>query len=135
MRTIARRLPIATAVLMALVGAGFMRPRPAAAQEVVRVTPVPSARDPDPWFGRDKALHFGASAALALGGYGATALGTDDVGHRLGVAAAVALGAGITKEIVDHATGGDPSLRDLTWDVLGTASGLLVAWLLDRFVF
>ena len=46
--------------------------------------------------------------------------------------AGLALGAGIGKETVDRYTGGDPSWRDLTWDVLGTATGLVVAWLIDR---
>jgi putative lipoprotein len=92
----------------------------------------PGARDP--WFGRDKALHFGASAGIALTAYGTTALFTADEGHRLGVGATAALGTGIAKEIADRYTGGDPSLRDLTWDVVGTATGVLVAWLIDRFV-
>ena len=30
---------------------------------------------------------------------------------------------------------GDPSLRDLTWDFIGTGTGLLVCWLVDRYVF
>jgi putative lipoprotein len=93
------------------------------------------ARDPDPWFGRDKALHFGASAAIALGAYGTSGLITSDERTRVGAATGVALGAGVAKEIADRYTGGDPSLRDLTWDVVGTATGVLVAWLLDRFVF
>jgi putative lipoprotein len=111
--------PIPAAILLA----SLVIPRPARAQEG------------DPWFARDKALHFGASAGLTLTGYTATALATPDPGHRLGVASALALGAGIGKEIADRYTGGDPSLRDLTWDVLGTASGLLVAWLIDHLVF
>jgi putative lipoprotein len=103
---------------------------------VALLSPRLAAADPpDPWFGRDKALHFSASATLAVGGYGLGALWSPREPIRLGTGATLALGAGIAKEIADRYTGGDPSLRDLTWDAVGTASGLLVAWLLDRYVF
>jgi putative lipoprotein len=89
------------------------------------------AQDPDPWFGRDKALHFAASAVLASGGYGGTALVTDDVRLRLGVGGGVALAAGVAKELWDLSGHGDPSWRDLTWDLVGTATGLAVAVAID----
>lgn len=54
---------------------------------------------------------------------------------RLASGAGLALGLGIGKEIADRFTGGHPSLRDLTWDVAGTATGLLTAWLIDRWLF
>ncbi len=92
------------------------------------------AADPDPWFGADKALHYGASAGLAGLGYGAASLVWDDTGLRLGFGASVALTAGIAKELVDLAGHGTPSWKDLTWDVLGTATGLLVAWGIDLLV-
>jgi putative lipoprotein len=41
------------------------------------------------------------------------------------------LGAGIAKELVDLGGAGDPSWRDLTWDVLGTVTGVLVASAID----
>ena len=31
--------------------------------------------------------------------------------------------------------GGDPSWRDFTWDVVGTTTGVLVGWLIDRYLF
>jgi len=87
----------------------------------------------DDWLGRDKALHFGASFALAGAGYaGGAALSREPV-VRLGVGATVAMGAGIAKEMADR-SGGDPSLKDLTWDALGTATGLVTAWLVDHFL-
>jgi putative lipoprotein len=87
----------------------------------------------DDWLGRDKALHFGASFALAGAGYaGGAALSREPV-VRLGVGATVAMAAGIAKEMADR-SGGDPSLKDLTWDALGTATGLVTAWLVDHFV-
>jgi putative lipoprotein len=87
--------------------------------------------DPDPWLGPDKALHFAASAALAGGGYGVGALAWEDVGPRLALGAGVGLGAGITKEALDAAGLGDPSWKDLTWDVAGVAVGLGIALAID----
>jgi putative lipoprotein len=98
------------------------------------VTPQARAADPDPWFARDKALHFGATSTLAGGGYAGTALGSPRESVRAAVGAGLGLGAGVAKEIYDRYAGGDPSWRDLTWDVAGTATGVLVAWLLDRYV-
>lgn len=88
----------------------------------------------DPWFGRDKALHFGASAALAAGGYAASAIVFEAPAARLVSGAGVALTAGVAKELDDLSGEGDASWRDLTWDVVGTGVGLLAAWLVDRFV-
>jgi putative lipoprotein len=93
------------------------------------------AQDSDPWFGRDKALHFSFSAALAAGGYGGAALLTEDRRWRLVAGAGVALTAGIGKELTDLSGHGDASVRDLAWDAIGTATGLLVAWAIDRLLF
>ena len=107
-------------VVSALTVAFALRSAPAAAR--------------DDWFGRDKALHFGATFALAGAGYaGGAAVSTEPV-VRLGCGAMVAMGAGIAKEMYDRVSGGDPSLRDLTWDAIGTATGLLSAWLIDRYL-
>ena len=85
----------------------------------------------DDWFGRDKALHFGASAGIALGGYGGAALLSDDVRVRLAVGGGLALSAGVGKELWDLSGHGDASWRDLTWDAVGTVTGLAVAVTLD----
>jgi putative lipoprotein len=94
------------------------------------------AADDDPWLGRDKALHFSATASLALGGYGASALKTPDPLTRAAAGVTLGLGAGLAKELWDLTGAGDPSWRDLTWDVVGTATGVLVAmgvdWLIRR---
>jgi putative lipoprotein len=89
----------------------------------------------DPWFGRDKALHYGASFTLALGGYALGAQLSAREPPRLLAGSLLSLSLGVAKEVADRYTGGHPSWRDLGWDVLGTASGLTVAWLLDRFLF
>jgi len=96
--------------------------------------PTPATAQDD-WLGRDKALHFGATFVLAGAGYaGGAALSREPV-VRLGTGATLAMGAGIAKEVYDRYSGGDPSLKDLTWDAIGTATGLVTAWLLDRYVF
>jgi len=92
------------------------------------------AADRDPWFGRDKALHFSASATLAMVGYGASALKTPDPLMRAAAGATLGLGAGIAKELLDLTGAGDPSWRDLTWDVVGTATGVLVASGIDYLI-
>ncbi len=93
------------------------------------------AADPDPWFGRDKALHFSATFVIASGGYGATALLSDNVPMRLGVGGGLGIAVGAAKELYDLSGRGDPSWRDFAWDVVGTATGVGVCWMLDRFVF
>lgn len=99
------------------------------------MTASPALAADDPWFGRDKALHFGASAVIAGGGYGGSALFSEDERVRLAVGGGLALGAGIAKELWDLSGRGNASLKDLTWDAAGTATGLLVAWGLDRLFF
>lgn len=85
----------------------------------------------DPWFGHDKALHFAASASLAVVAYGGASLATNDRPTRVVVAASVALGAGLLKETWDLTGHGDASWRDLTWDVVGTTTGVLFACAID----
>lgn len=89
------------------------------------------AQSNDPWWGRDKALHFGVSAGLSAGGYAASALLFERPGERALAGAAFALSAGVAKELFDLAGGGDPSWRDLAWDGIGTAVGVGIALSLD----
>ncbi|WP_437525090.1 hypothetical protein WME79_37400 [Sorangium sp. So ce726] len=81
-------------------------------------------RAADPWFGDDKMRHFCASIALAGGGYALGSLTTSDLRQRLALGAAVALGAGLAKEVYDATGHGTPSVRDFVWDALGTSAGL-----------
>jgi putative lipoprotein len=89
------------------------------------------ASEADPWFGRDKALHFGLSAAIAVGGYGVGSALSDDYAPRAAVAGGLAFGAGVGKEIVDLAGYGDPSWRDLTWDLVGSLVGVGLSLAVD----
>ena len=83
---------------------------------LVLVSGVASA-DPDSWVSTDKAIHFGFSGALAIGGYGAATAFSESPTVRLEYGAAVALIAGVGKELWDASGHGDPSWRDFTWDV------------------
>jgi putative lipoprotein len=92
------------------------------------------AQDADPWFARDKALHFDVSAGLAAAGYGVSAGWLVNARWKaLAIGGGVALAAGAGKELLDatHVLGGDPSWKDFTWDVIGTVAGLAIAWGVD----
>jgi putative lipoprotein len=81
----------------------------------------------DPWFGRDKLIHFAASGSLAIVGYAGASMLTENRPARIGAGATLALGAGVAKELWDLEGHGDASWRDLGWDVIGAATGLLVS--------
>jgi putative lipoprotein len=105
----------------------------ASAGVMLWATPSASAQASDPWFGRDKALHFGVSAALAGDGYAVGAAFSDRTAPRLATGAGLALAAGLGKEIYDLSGHGDASWRDLTWDLVGAATGIAIAWGIDTF--
>src|SRR5437764_7765386 len=77
----------------------------------------------DPWFGRDKLVHFAASGSLAVVGYAGASMFTEDRPLRIGAGAALAVSAGVAKELWDLDGHGDASWRDLSWDLLGAATG------------
>jgi len=93
-----------------------------------------AASDPDPWFGPDKAIHFGVSLGLAAGAYAATSPWLESRGERALAGGAFSLTLGAGKELWDLAGHGDPSWRDFTWDVLGTAVGVALAVGVDALV-
>ena len=90
--------------------------------------------DPDPWLGPDKALHFAASGTLAIGGYALGAAIFDGQARPLLLGAALSVTAGVVKESLDLAGLGDPSWKDVTWNGLGTVTGLAVAWSVSLLV-
>ena len=90
---------------------------------------------PTPWYERGPFLHFAASAELATNGYTLGAAFSDDKRVRLASGAALALAAGFAKELYDLSANGDFSWSDIGWGVLGTATGLLISWLVDRLLF
>ena len=85
------------------------------------------ASDADPWFGPDKALHFGVSVALSAGGYAASSIWLDTRTERAVAGSAFSLTLGAGKELWDLSGHGDPSWRDFTWDVVGSAVGVALA--------
>ena len=72
---------------------------------------------------------------LAAGGYGLAAAHQHEPAGSAVAGAALALTIGMGKEVADRFTGGHPSGRDLAWDAIGTATGLLVSWMFDRLVW
>jgi len=98
----------------------------AATLACARVARADSA-NADPWFGRDKLIHFAASGSLAVVGYANASMLTENRPARIGAGAALAVGAGVAKELWDLDGHGDASWRDLSWDLIGAATGLLVS--------
>lgn len=72
---------------------------------------------------------------MAAGGYAASALVFDDPAARFTSGVGGALLVGIGKEVYDAAGGGQPSWRDLTWDLAGALTGGLVALAVDHLLF
>jgi uncharacterized protein YfiM (DUF2279 family) len=100
----------------------------------VTLSPAVFADDADPWVSRDKAFHFDVSAGIAAASYGVSAAWLVDARWKaLAIGGSVALAAGAAKEIVDATGlfGGDASWKDFTWDAIGTAAGLAIAWSVD----
>jgi len=95
---------------------------------------TPPVADPDPWWGKDKALHFGVSTAIAGAGYGLSSLGTPDIRVRIAFGAGAGILAGAAKELLDLSGTGDPSWKDFTWDVIGTFVGVGIAVSIDLAV-
>lgn len=85
----------------------------------------------DPWWGRDKALHFGVSALAAGGGYAASTLLVEPRWQRFALGSSAALSLGIAKELYDASGHGQASYRDLTWDAAGALVGASLALLVD----
>jgi putative lipoprotein len=87
------------------------------------------------WLGRDKALHFGISAGLAGAGYLGGTLLFEEPRARWLTGAGLSLALGLGKELHDAGRVGNRfSIEDLTWDVLGTAYGLAMSWLMERLL-
>ncbi len=93
-----------------------------------------AAAQEDPWFGRDKALHFGVSFALGAGGYALAVPLVDERWQRGAIGAGVSLTAGAGKELYDSTGAGNASWKDFTWDIAGTIVGVGIAWLIDELL-
>jgi putative lipoprotein len=92
------------------------------------------ADDSDKWLAADKGVHFGVSAAIAGGTYGVSAPHFESRVAPLLIGAGVSVLAGVSKEVWDAAGNGTASWKDLTWDAIGIATGLVIAWGIDVLV-
>lgn len=119
-RVLARRKPRLVSCLAAILSVAIATPA--------------RADGGDDWWGRDKALHFGVSAALSAGTYAIAAPAFDARYPPLLLGAGLSLTLGVGKELADLAGLGTPSWKDLTWDVIGTAAGLVLAYGLDLLI-
>lgn len=81
----------------------------------------------DAWFGIDKIKHFFMSAFIESVTY--SALQAARVNHRaaLGGAIGVTMAVGVGRELHDRRVPGNIfSIRDLTWDAIGTTAGAVL---------
>jgi putative lipoprotein len=89
----------------------------------------------DRWLAHDKAVHYTATGLLASDAYAGVSLVSERTEWRLLGAFGLATAAGAAKEVYDGYGGGDPSWRDLTWDLAGATTGALLSWVIDRYLF
>ena len=94
---------------------------------VARAQTVGRAPHPDPWFGIDKLKHFFLSAFINSVAY--SALQAAGANHRSSMAGAIGItmAAGLGREIHDMRVPGNIfSVRDFTWDAIGTVAGAAI---------
>ena|SRR5689334_18366649 len=75
----------------------------------------------DRWFAADKVKHFFMAAFVESGSFSALRLTGMHRGPALDAAIGAAAGISVGKEVYDRLSGGDPSVKDLTWDAAGIA--------------
>src|SRR3954468_11495154 len=78
----------------------------------------------DPWFGIDKVKHFFMSAFITSVSYSALQLGRANHSSAMAGAIGFSMAVGVGRELHDMRVPGNLfSVRDLTWDAIGTAAG------------
>lgn len=108
-----------------------LAPAVVAALVVAAIATPALAEDKDPWVSADKEKHFVASSGVTGAGYLTASFFTDDVVARAVFAAGLGVAVGGGKEVLDAAGLGDPSFKDLTWDLVGTATTVAIAVTFD----
>lgn len=73
----------------------------------------------DRWFAADKVKHFFMAGFVETGSFSALRLTGVHRAPALNTAIGIAAGISVGKEVYDRFSGGDPSLKDLTWDAAG----------------
>ena len=76
-----------------------------------------AAQAQDSWTSMDKANHFAYSAVMS-------SVAVKSHGNVVGVA--LALVPGVFKELSDLGGSGTPSMRDMTWNVIGAVTGAVL---------
>lgn len=96
-----------------------------------------NASDPDPWWGRDKALHLGVGAMIGGACYG-TLWATnprDSAGVRFAICSAFGSLPGLAKEIYDSGRPNNHfSHKDLFWTTLGVVATTLIMFGLEHLL-
>lgn len=81
----------------------------------------------DPWFGIDKIKHFFMSAFIETVSYSLLQASGVHYKSALGGAIGITLGVGVARELHDQRIPGNLfSIRDLTWDAIGTGAGAIL---------
>ena len=88
--------------------------------------------DRDPWFGRDKVLHFAASVLIQTAAHSVLRANGRDYGNASRGAALATVSVGIGKELWDRHRKRDFSFRDLAWDGIGGVTGAIVMRRADK---
>ena len=85
---------------------------------------VKKSSHPDPWFGIDKVKHFFMSAFITSVSYSALQLARASHSSAMAGAIGFSMAVGVGRELHDMRVPGNLfSVRDLTWDAIGTAAG------------
>ena len=100
----------------------------------IACAPDARADDADPWFGRDKFAHYVVATSLATETYVIAVNTTRARWHAIAIAAGITLVVGAGKEGWDALGHGTASWRDFTWDAIGAATGIGLAWGLDLLI-
>jgi putative lipoprotein len=80
----------------------------------------------DSWFGVDKVKHFFMGAFVQSVSYSAVRLAGARHNESLWLATGISTGVGLGKELWDRHTGGTPSAKDFTWDMVGAGASTLL---------
>jgi len=89
----------------------------------------------DAWWGKDKQAHFFVSSGIAAATYLWLGQSQMEPFLRMGVSTGVVLGLGAIKEVWDVLGHGHPSWKDMTWNVIGSVVGLVVAWVVEYWLW
>ncbi|MCL2013126.1 MAG: hypothetical protein FWG75_10120 [Cystobacterineae bacterium] len=89
----------------------------------------------DAWWGKDKQKHLVLSASAAAATYLWLGHTRVEPALRVGATTLVVLGIGALKEARDALGYGHPSWKDMSWNIIGNAVGLLVAWAIEHWLW